>query len=450
MKSTLTYIGLFLAILLSTVAYGQTKPLSIGDTVPDLTIANIINSKNNAVKIPDYKGKLLIIDFWATWCSPCVAMLPKIDSLRREFGGKVQFLAVSAQNKQKVGDFLKKLQVFKHIEISSAVNDTLLNGLFPHQFIPYYAWISPDGRLIATTGASQLNEQNISDVIAGNYRHLKNLIGHKVKMVDRNMPFFVAGHPILNSVKNTLVHIEPVADTSILYQSILSKYTLGFNDSQTWNSTHIFCTNSAILNLYQIYFDLLYKHPLLFDSQNRWKVEVRDSALFNKIITFLSGQQCEDWEVKNSYNYELIWKNAKTWPEKLELFREDLDRYFGRPLKIKAVIEKRMAPGDVLTVVPDSLNLKTAGGSPFEKHDKFSYVQHNMPLSHFIDVLHSYFWQLSDHAVFDETGIKANVDLELNCKMSDKQAVNQQLARYGLKFIFGENRLTDVLVIKDR
>lgn len=450
MKNAFIYIGLFLTILLCTAAYGQTKPLSIGDAMPDLTIANIINSKNTTVKISDYRGKLLIIDFWATWCSPCVAMLPKIDSLQKKFGGKVQFLAVSTQDQQKVGDFLKKLQTFKHIAISSVVNDTLLNELFPHQFIPYYAWISPAGRLVATTEETQINEQNISDVLAGNSGHLKDLVGHKVKLVDRKMPFFVTGHPILNSAKDTLVHIEPIADTSILYQSILSKYTLGFNDSQTWNSTHIFCTNSAILNLYQIYFDLLYKHPLLFDSQNRWKVEVRDSALFNKIITFLSGQQCEDWEVKNSYNYELIWKNAKTWPKKLELMREDLDRYFGRPLKIRAVIEKRMAPGDVLTVVADSLNLKTTGGPPFEKHDKYSYVQHNLPLSHFIDILHSYFWQLSDHAVFDETGIKANVDLELNCKMSDKRAVNRQLARYGLKFEFGKDRLTDVLVIKDR
>jgi thiol-disulfide isomerase/thioredoxin len=450
MKTLTISGGLLLATILSTSSYGQSKPLSIGDMVPNITVSNIINSKNASLKVADFKGKLLIIDFWATWCSPCVAMLPKNDSLQKDFGGKVQFLAVSNQDKKKVEDFLEKLKTFKHINVPSAVSDTILNVLFPHQYIPYYAWISPEGRLIATTDESQVNEKNIKNIIAGNNRQLENLIGHKAKLVDGKMPFYVTGHPILNSRADSAVHIEPIADTSILYQSVLSKYSPGFTNSQTWNSTHFFCTNSAILNIYQVYFNLLYKHPQLFNSQNRWKVEIKDSTLVNKLYTQLSGQKCEEWLVKNGYNYELIWKNAKTWTEKLELFKEDLDRYFGKPLNINAAIEKDTAPSDILTIVAGSFKLNTTGGSPFEKHDEFSYVQHNLPLSHFVDLLRRYFWQNSDHPIFDETNFKENLDLVLNCKMNDPRAVNKQLAKFGLKFIYGENILTDILVIKDR
>lgn len=439
-----------LTTMLSLSAYGQLKPVRIGEKVPDITISQIVNSKSNSVKISDFKDKLLIIDFWATWCSPCVAMLPKNDSLQKEFGGKVQFLAVSNQDGKRVQDFSEKLKTFKHINFSSVVNDTTLNAMFPHHYIPYYAWIGPDGKLIATTEENQITDNNIRKVIAGNDGQLENTIGYRAKIIDRRLSFYVTGHPILSSPKDSIAEVEPISDSAILYQSIVSKYTPGFLNSQTWNSTHFYCTNSAILNIYQVYFDYVYNHPQLFDSQNRWRVEVKDSALVNKIYTTLSGQKCEEWLMHNGYNYELIWKNAKTPKEKAELFREDIDRYFGRPFNITADIEKRMALSDVLTLMSDSLKLKTTGGTPSEKHDAFSYIQHNLPLSSLITLLQSYFWAHSDRIIFDETNFKGNVDLELNCKMNDEQAVNLQLAKYGLKFHYGQKRPTDVMVIKDR
>lgn len=450
MKATLFVILSLILTNFSISSYAQIKPSTIGDKVPDVAISDILNYKVSSAKFSDFKGKLLIIDFWATWCAPCVAMIPKNDSLQKKFNGRVQFLPVSREDRNTVKGFLRKLSSIKYISMTSVVNDTLLTSMFIHHYLPYYVWIDSQGELIATTEATEVNEENIQSILNGKQLKIVNIIGKKFKILDPKMSFFITGHPILNSGKDSTYDIEPVADNQILYQSILSKYVPDLQSNLKWDSTHFTAVNAALINLYRLYFGLNYKKsPLLFWSKSRCKVEVTDSLLADKINTTAVGQKCTDWLEMNGYNYELIWKNAKTWQEKYDLLGEDLDRYFSKPLKISAVLEKRLAPSDILTVEDKSINLKTIGGKPFEKHDAFSYIQQNMPLNQFLNQLQGYFWQASDHTIFDETNFKGNVDLELNCKMVDIDAVNKALAKYGLKFIDG-NRMTDILIIKDR
>lgn len=57
------------------------------------------------------KGKVVLLDYWATWCKPCLAMKPKIDKIRQEFKGKgFEVLSISIDEKQAALDkfFAKK------------------------------------------------------------------------------------------------------------------------------------------------------------------------------------------------------------------------------------------------------------------------------------------------------------------------------------------------------
>jgi len=443
---------ILLLIFLSSLtinSYGQ-KALAIGDKVPDITISNIINFNKPTANLSDFRGKLLIIDFWATWCSPCVAMLPKNDSLQKEFEGKVQFLPVSNETENTVTAFLRKVAALRHITVPSVVGDTLLRNMFIHHYIPYYIWIDPEGKVIATTEENQVNAKNIRSILAGNSSQIVKYVGMKNKILNPKRPFFIDEHSYLNKETDTTSYVEPVSASDILYQSTLSKYIPNISSTQACDSNHFVATNSAIINLYRLYFGLRYKKsPLLFWSKSRNKIEVRDSLLADKINTSLTGQRCTDWLKTNGYNYELIWKCEKSWKEKLNLLGDDLERYFSKPLKITVDLEKRATVSDVLVDQDQGAHLKTIGGAPYEKHDKFSYIQRNEPLSAFISQLETHFWQTSDRAIFDETTFKGNVDLELNCDMTDEKAINIELAKYGLKFIDGE-RMTDVLIFKDR
>ena len=69
--------------------------LEEGDTVPDFDIASIYTDKPN-IKLSELKGKTLYIDFWASWCAPCVVSLPLYNEMYLKY--KDQGLEVIAVN----------------------------------------------------------------------------------------------------------------------------------------------------------------------------------------------------------------------------------------------------------------------------------------------------------------------------------------------------------------
>lgn len=99
MKKTIIYIALFtVALFVSLAQDGGTK-----QTLPDLTLKDL-NGK--AVNVKDYakKGKLVIINFWATWCTPCKKELNNIHEMYDEWKNKydVILVAVSIDNARNV------------------------------------------------------------------------------------------------------------------------------------------------------------------------------------------------------------------------------------------------------------------------------------------------------------------------------------------------------------
>ncbi len=74
----------------------------------DLSAIKFKDSKNNVVSLANLEGKVIFLNFWATWCPPCLAEMPSINTLYKQFGSDedVVFLLVDAD-----GDF-KKAQAY--------------------------------------------------------------------------------------------------------------------------------------------------------------------------------------------------------------------------------------------------------------------------------------------------------------------------------------------------
>ena len=129
------------SLCLFTNVYAQetSHRLSIRETVPEIHLNHILNYSRGKPTLSDFQGNLLIVDFWATWCAPCIAMMPKTDSLQRVFKDQVQFLPVTYQSKEKVEKLLHNLQSRKGITLNLpiVVEDTVLHNLFPHRELPH-------------------------------------------------------------------------------------------------------------------------------------------------------------------------------------------------------------------------------------------------------------------------------------------------------------------------
>lgn len=81
--------------------------------VPDLELKNL---DRQYVRLKNFQGKqLTVIDFWATWCKPCLASIPKINELSKEFQSKgVAFWGInvdSPRNESKVKPFVRSMNI---------------------------------------------------------------------------------------------------------------------------------------------------------------------------------------------------------------------------------------------------------------------------------------------------------------------------------------------------
>jgi cytochrome c biogenesis protein CcmG, thiol:disulfide interchange protein DsbE len=80
------------AVMLAAVAWlvlrGGTRPVQLGESVPDfsLKLAATTGYKPDATgttRLADYRGKVLVLNFWATWCPPCVIETPSLEDFAR-------------------------------------------------------------------------------------------------------------------------------------------------------------------------------------------------------------------------------------------------------------------------------------------------------------------------------------------------------------------------------
>ena len=83
-------VVVFLTVLAG--CYGGTRPPRLGNAAPAFTIQD----SDRKVSLSDYRGKVVLLNFWATWCPPCIAEMPSLIELQKKLKDKdVVILGVS-------------------------------------------------------------------------------------------------------------------------------------------------------------------------------------------------------------------------------------------------------------------------------------------------------------------------------------------------------------------
>jgi len=122
---------------------GPRPPAGFGEPAPDFSVTDLKTGKR--VKLSSFRGKPVLLDFWATWCGPCKETLPHTEDLFREFGkNDLQVVTISDETPQKIMDFVKNNGfTFPAYE---DVNDEATN-LYNAHAIPLVVIIDKDGKM---------------------------------------------------------------------------------------------------------------------------------------------------------------------------------------------------------------------------------------------------------------------------------------------------------------
>lgn len=391
-----------------TVDNKSITPLNIGDQIPDelwntpLQVVNHPEGKET-ISLSDYKGKLIILDFWATWCAPCIRAFPELVELSKEFKGHLQIVLVTSEEHKKIADFLTK----REVPLTSIVEDNILNIAFPKNSVPHEVWIK-DGKVFAITSTYQVNTKTIKRVLNG---ELKYLTEKKFNAeYNRNEPLLVDGN---GGGKNDL-----------LYHSIISNYLDGIGGGGTSTDTlgrfKLRGLNATPFQLYSFAARRI-DHTL---TKNR---VINNTSVKEKLSNLNTANE-EDRG--NFFCYELIV--PKVMESKAPyMMIEDLNRFFGNKYSIHGEFRKVLTKCWVLRKIDRNFSGKTKGGKAEVFNENGVLQMINQPFT-------NYFFSLAQanesqpYPFVDKTGINENVDMKVLNETPNIETTKELLRNYGL------------------
>lgn len=120
----------------------------------------------NTIALSDFRGKTVLIDFWETWCAPCLASMPTLDRLMQDFPDDFVVLATSplwTDTKEDVRRFMSQHDYsFYYVHANELATKLAIRG------IPYKVYVAPDGTFYKDEAGSRGADQDyrsISQVI---------------------------------------------------------------------------------------------------------------------------------------------------------------------------------------------------------------------------------------------------------------------------------------------
>jgi thiol-disulfide isomerase/thioredoxin len=410
------------------------KAVGVGERLESYSFRDVMNYKGRgSLNVADFKGKVLILDFWNTGCSSCVASWPKLISLQDRFADSVQVVLVNPrQSRQVVGSLISKRERLLHFKMNMPVvcNDREIEKIFPHTTVPHVVWIDPSGRMRAVTGSGEVNERNLERAI-------------------RHSEFPSRGKDVFSTVGNyrkPLFQDENVSDNSkVVWSSVISEFVQGlypsfrvYSDSTVSSVT---ATNMSVLDMLRY----LYAGEQLSNglpaewAHSRIRYVGRDSI---KYAVYVEGEVQYD----RLFSYQLIARRRVSSGQLKRLMISDVERYFG----VRSYIKKATVDCLVLTALDES-KFKYSGGEGRFFCDGATLEVNDKTFDELVQYLvgATNYYYLS-FPIVNETGYKGKIGgIRIEANVYDPLSLSIAFRKYGIG-LSTEKREIELLVVESR
>ena len=119
----------------------KSAPPPPATTLPDFELENIAGGLTKTI---DLRGKVLVVDFWATWCEPCISEIPKFNKMSDEYKGKdVQIVGITVESpKEDIKPKVKEIGMKYTVLVGNDAVQEGFGGLvgFPTTFVVTKDW----------------------------------------------------------------------------------------------------------------------------------------------------------------------------------------------------------------------------------------------------------------------------------------------------------------------
>jgi len=103
----------------------------VGAPAPDFQLA-VLDTKDKTLKLSDFKGKAVVVNFWATWCEPCKVEMPWLVELKKQYGPQgleVVGIAMDDTDQKTIAEFTQKMGVNYPVVIGTEKVADLYGGI---------------------------------------------------------------------------------------------------------------------------------------------------------------------------------------------------------------------------------------------------------------------------------------------------------------------------------
>lgn len=451
------------------------KEVKVGDKMPDIPLGTVVNNVTGKKRFSDFKGKLIILDFWDSGCSSCIAAWPHMSELQEKYKGKIQVFLVNHEETQKeIEDQLANIYKKKKIVypanlpviVSGKRGDNILDKLFPrHGETGYHIWIDGKGIVrLRGNGRENTYEEKIEDLLSG--KPISYVSDEGVNKYENG------GTPLYLDLANINRPVVQYDSTITRLTEEIASY-FGTTARNIYDSSNGTVRNSFLnQSIEKLYYNSMYSK--LIDDE--WiKILNRGGPIYSQLLfpikakdqTVYTGRndsrnivihKPDEWRRQHCYSYEQIVPASFSEEKRRQYMLDDLNRYFGEMYGIEGKLEKITTDCWLIvnTTNNDKIKTKTVDGHPvyntvtIDGKEFIEFTNFSM-----FDVLEETIYENREYfktvttPIINAIEYNEKVDVVVPKQINSIEAFQKVLQSFGLDMIKSEKELTRI-VIKEK
>ena len=374
----------------------QTNPPMLGKVCPDFSMSVIgANGIEKPLALSELRGKVVILEFWATYCAPCIPYIKHFEKLQFQFGDAIKVIEISEENRDKVDAFIQK-RGYKNVSFAMDWGRKL-NDMFYHHFIPHTVVIDQDGVVLAFTSPDEIDQEVIG------------------KLINREPVTFTMKHEYQEASYNSSTNVLQNYDQPIIVNKPKNQtYKIEFSNYKEGYATEFVKESSSEYKFVNCPLSLIYQ--ILYDQKtSRVILDVNDPSKYS-------------FENQNSYCLDLsvpdfIGKSVQ------EVALQQLEGLF--PLKSKVEVRNRKVFALLKSDLQGAMN----------SVDSTGIIQKGLTIKDLMNYIESNSQLVNNLPVVNESGLPDTTILDLDWFQNYPDAVENKLRTLGLH---GEVKMRDI------